>query len=98
MHRQEPDYSNSAYWFRKVGRHELFPTLREECSRLRLRSQEVAGAIESQTEWDPYWFIDACQNAVGGRASADETSDLEAIQRLEWRLVFDYSYRRALSG
>src|SRR6266850_4929270 len=27
MHRREPDYSNSKYWFKKVGDHPLFPQL-----------------------------------------------------------------------
>lgn len=98
MHRQEPDYSNSKYWFRQVGRHELFPTLREECTRLRYRSERIEQRLSSRPDWDPNWFIDQCEQAVNGGASQDVVRDLESIQRLEWRLVFDYSYRRALSG
>lgn len=98
MHRQEPDYSNSKYWFRQVGRHELFPTLREECTRLRYRSERIEQRLSSRPDWDPNWFIDQCEQAVSGGAPQDVVRDLESIQRLEWRLVFDYSYRRALSG
>src|SRR5450631_3212859 len=29
VHRQEPDAGNSQYWFRQVGKHEIFPGLRE---------------------------------------------------------------------
>lgn len=98
MHRQEPDYSNSKYWFRQVGRHELFPTLREECTRLRYRSERIEQRLSSRPDWDPNWFIDQCEQAVNGDVPQDVERDLESIQRLEWRLVFDYSYRRALSG
>lgn len=29
LHRRELDYSNSKYWYRHVGEHPIFPTLRE---------------------------------------------------------------------
>ena len=91
MHRQEPDYSNAKCWFRGTGEHELFSTLREEALRLRLRDESLQDQIRASSKWDPFWFVDCCQ------AHRSE-SDLLEIQRLEWQLIFDYTYRRALSG
>ena len=38
VHRQEPDPSNSAYWFRRVGQHAIFPALRARASAISLSS------------------------------------------------------------
>jgi len=80
VHRQEPDDWNSAYWFRQVGAHPIFPAL--------MRAAAAIG-IETDSDWDPKSFIELC-----ARARSLPGSDLERqtreVQRVEWQLLFDY--------
>ncbi len=80
VHRQEPDAWNSGYWFRQVGAHPIFPELHERAEEIRVN----AGA-----EWDPFRFIDLCEQARAKPGSELERQALE-VQRIEWQLLFDY--------
>jgi hypothetical protein len=85
VHRQEPDASNSSYWFRRVGKHPIFPAL---------RAQAAAFRVDFGPAWDPFAFIAFCEKARGTPGSADERRALE-VQRIEWQLLFDYCARPA---
>lgn len=96
MHRREPDAWNSGYWFRRVGKHPIF-------DELRVAAAEQAGSVEldesvsflaGQAVWDPFAFIDLCEASRGGGTPIEALC--REIQRREWELLFDYSYRQAI--
>jgi len=99
MHRREPDYSNSKYWFRHVGEHPIFPQLGQYSAGIATEfnhpqvtdwSQRL---LQGKNDWNPMAFVDLAQTAA--RTPGPLQSFAQRLQRREMWLLLEATWQDA---
>jgi hypothetical protein len=92
MHRREPDYWNSKYWWRRVGKHPCFPKIAQRVSEI-LKSKgesDLAAKLVPRGDWDACAFVDACEAAEGLPTTDARVALLREIQRIESEVALEH--------
>jgi hypothetical protein len=93
MHRREGDFSNSKYWYAKVGAHPVLAALANQVGAI-VNQQAADNRLLRlvSSGWNPNALVDLVES-VEGDAKSPLRSVAILLQQMEWRALFDYCAR-----
>ena len=94
VHRSEGDFSNSLYWFNRVGVHPLHARLRTGVQEaMEGRSWEGWQTLVEGPQWQPRRLVALCERAARGELA--EPAILQQVVRIEYNLLISWLSCRA---
>jgi len=91
MHRREPDYWNSKYWWRQAGRHPAFDDVGRRaggCLQSAGRA-DLGELLLPDGVWQPSVFVDACESVASRSGGDPEVMVLRLLQQIEFEVLLE---------
>ena len=96
MHRREGDFSNAKYWYARCRTHPVLATMGPFCGDvLNHLPADISFLRLIHDGWNPNAFVDLTEQVHRNPSDRRRAAVVE-LQKVEWRLLFDYCTRQAV--